>query len=136
MRTLKIVIAITGLIGIGFVAGFMTQRYVAKARFEKARDFGRGNRMEHYIFRHTNPTEDQIVKLKPIIENYGRQLKEESVTFKRKHKAIRDSLYVEIRQHLTEEQIKALDEAAENKRIRLFQKKKEKMRRKKKRNED
>ena len=110
MRTLKIILAISGLIGIGFVAGFMTQRYAFKERIEKARDHGRGRGLGKFILEKIEATPEQKEQLAPIMEPYTIRLHESVQNFKRDHGAIRDSMHAAMKPYLTPEQVKKLAE--------------------------
>ncbi|MCH2084229.1 MAG: hypothetical protein MK226_17665 [Saprospiraceae bacterium] len=110
MRTFKIILAISGLIGIGFVAGFMTQRYAFKERMEKAKDYGRGRGLGKFILEKIEATPEQKEQLAPIMQPYTLRLRESVKSFKKEHTAIRDSMYSDMKPYLTAEQFQTLSE--------------------------
>ena len=116
MKTAKIILAISGLIGIGFIAGFMSQRYIAKERIEKVRGLGRGMGMQDRLFHAIDATEEQKTNLAPIIEGYSLELDSNVRSFKLYHRSIIDSMHADLKPYLSPEQVEKLDQLPKRKR--------------------
>lgn len=109
MKTLKIVLFVTSLLGVGFVAGFFTHRYVVNKKIEKVAEmrFARGFQMR--LFERIDADEAQKEKLAPIVKKYAQQMAKESKDSRLRRKEIIDSLYMEMKPLMTDEQIAELE---------------------------
>jgi hypothetical protein len=105
MKALKIILAITALIGIGFTAGFLTHRMATKKHVEKIRDFGRRDGFGPQLYSVLDVTEDQKAQIAPMVEKRGKEMQLLLQDFRKNRTALMDSLQQEIEPHLTAEQL-------------------------------
>ncbi len=110
MKTLKIVLFVTSLLGVGFVAGFYTHRYVVHKKIERVAElrFAKGFQMR--LFERIEADEQQRSKLSPIVEKYAQQMAKESKDSRQRRRELMDSLYKEIKPLMTQEQITELED--------------------------
>lgn len=104
MKTLKTVLTITGLLVIGFTAGFFTNRELIKQQIQRVGDMGGGPRIHDHIFNKIEATAEQQEKLTPIIKEYGQEMGLLMRESRNKRRVLMDSMFAEIKPFLTSEQ--------------------------------
>lgn len=110
MRTLKIVAAVLSLIGIGFVAGFFTHRYVAVQELHRVAEMRFAPGFEEHLYHIIEAGPEQQQQLHPIVHRYAGLISENHIESRARRKALVDSMHQEIKPLLSEEQIEKLDQ--------------------------
>ena len=106
--TLKTILAIVGLILIGFVAGFLTNRQLTVGQINKVAKMRFAHGFEQHLYRLIEADETQIELLEPIVKKYAEEIADEHKISREKRKKIVDSLHAKIKPHLSTEQIDKL----------------------------
>lgn len=104
MKQLKIVLALVGLLSIGFIAGFFTHRIMAKKRIEKVRNLVRKDRFGTQLFEFIEATPEQRAQLDSLVKDNGRAMQSLYENFRKDRRELIDSLELNMAPHLTETQ--------------------------------
>jgi hypothetical protein len=110
MKTLKIVLFVTSLLGVGFVAGFYTHRFVVHKKIERVAELRFAKGFQMHLFDRIGVDEEKKTQLAPIVEKYAQQMGKESRDSRQRRREIMDSLYKEIKPLMSDEQIARLEE--------------------------
>ncbi|MCB9263840.1 MAG: hypothetical protein H6558_02310 [Lewinellaceae bacterium] len=110
MRTFKIIAAVFSLVGIGFIAGFFTHRYVALQQIHKVAEMRLPPGFEEHLYHIIGADSEQQKQLHPIVHSYAGRISEVHTDFRARRKALIDSMHQEIKPLLTEEQVQKLDD--------------------------
>jgi hypothetical protein len=119
----KTLLAVMGILIIGFVAGFFTHRSMMEQRLKKLSGKRTAEAVEDRLLRLIEPEDEQLAQLKPVLEKYALRLSELGKAFHQSRLAVYDSLKAEVRPLLREEQIPQLEEAIDHMKRRRFSKK-------------
>ncbi len=109
MKTFKIALVMVSLIGVGFVAGFYTNRYLVKQKINRLVNMRYADGLKQSIFEKINATPEQKEQLSPAIEKYADKVAliyQESRMLRRE---MMDSLRAQARPFLHSEQMKELE---------------------------
>ena len=109
MDAFKTILAVIGLVLIGFFAGFFTHRQMTVKRIEKIADMARGPGFQRQLLDNLNVTAEQRKKLDPVVRDFGRRMAELHRDSREKRRAVIDSLHNTIKPHLTPEQTEKLE---------------------------
>ncbi len=109
MNTLKTVLAIIGLILIGFVGGFITHRQMIKQEVTKVRQLGEAPFFMRQLMNVVDPTEEQRAQLQPILRAHAKTMGEFMRENRNQRQTLIKDLEAQIHPILTEEQIKRLE---------------------------
>lgn len=104
MKTFKTILTISGLLIIGFTAGFFTNRELMKRHIQKVGAIGGGPRMETHIFTAIGASDDQKEELGPIIQSYGKELGNLWRESRNNRRSIMDEMFAEIKPKLEADQ--------------------------------
>lgn len=110
MQQWKIIFAFLSMIGLGFVGGFFTHRYMARQTISKVKELSAAPGFQHHLLRRIEATPEQEEQLHPIVIKYGQQMAEVAKESRAKRRKIMDQMHEEIKPYLTKEQIDKLDE--------------------------
>ena len=110
METLKTILAIIGLILIGFFAGFFTHREMTMDRIQQIAAMTRGPGFQEQLLDKLEATTQQRQELDPIVQDYGKRLTTLHRESREQRKVVIDSLYNAIRPHLTPQQTVKLEQ--------------------------
>ncbi len=110
MRNFKIIAAVLSLIGIGFVAGFFTHRYVAVRQIHQVAEMRFAPGFEEHLYHIIEAGPEQQQELHPIVHRYAGLIAESHIESRARRKALIDSMHQEIKPLLSTEQIQKLDE--------------------------
>ena len=110
MKTLKIIAAVLSLIGIGFVAGFFTHRYVAVQQIHRVAEMRFAPGFEEHLYHIVDADAKQQKQLHPIVHRYAGLIAENHIESRAKRKTLIDSMHQEIKPLLSAEQALKLDE--------------------------
>lgn len=108
MNTLKTILALTGLLFIGFVAGFIVHRQMMLKEVKKVAEmqyaFGLTRNMAELI-----AAEDaQLEHIQPIITKYAQQIARNNREFREERKALLEAMEKELEPLLEKEQLEKL----------------------------
>lgn len=110
MRNLKIIAAVLSLVGIGFVAGFFTHRYVAVRQIHRVAEMRFASGFEDHLFRVIGASAEQQQQLHPIVHRYAGQIAENHIAARTRRRILIDSMHQDIKPLLSVEQIQRLDD--------------------------
>ncbi len=99
----------TSLLGVGFLAGFFTHRYVVGKKIEKVAEMRFAMGFSRNLFERINADEEQKSKMAPVVDKYAQQMAKISRDSREKRKELIDSLYKEIRPFMTQKQIEEME---------------------------
>ncbi|MEO0340101.1 MAG: hypothetical protein AAF242_12905 [Bacteroidota bacterium] len=109
MNTLKTILAIIGLILIGFVGGFITHRQMIKKEVTKVRQLGEAPFFLRHLMDVVDPTEEQRLELQPILREHAKAMGEHMRENRDQRQTLIKELEEKIHPILTEEQIERLE---------------------------
>lgn len=110
MRNLKIIAAVLSLVGIGFVAGFFTHRYVAVQQIHRVAEMRFASGFEEHLYRVIEADAEQQSRLHPIVQRYAGQIAENHIAARTRRRILIDSMHKDITPLLSVEQIQRLDD--------------------------
>ncbi|MCO6491830.1 MAG: hypothetical protein J5I98_25670 [Phaeodactylibacter sp.] len=110
MRNLKIITAVFSLVGIGFVAGFFTHRYVAVQQIHRVAEMRFASGFEGHLYRIIDADAEQQSRLHPIVQRYAGQIAENHIAARARRRILVDSMHLEIKPLLSPEQVQKLDD--------------------------
>ncbi len=109
MKTFQIALAITSLVGLGFVAGFYTNRQLVKQKITRLVNMRYADGLKQSIFDKLNATPEQREQLSPAIEKYAEKVALVYQESRMTRHALMDSLRRDVKPFLKDEQIQALE---------------------------
>ena len=110
MKVLKIIALVSSLVGIGFVAGFFTHRYIAVQHIGRVAQMRFPPGFEEHLYRIIDADAELQKKLHPIVHHYAGKISSNHIESRGRRKALVDSMHQEIKPLLTDEQIQKLEE--------------------------
>ncbi|MCO6478188.1 MAG: hypothetical protein J5I94_16270 [Phaeodactylibacter sp.] len=134
MRNFKIIAAVLSLIGIGFVAGFFTHRYVAVREIHQVAEMRFAPGFEEHLYHIIEAGPEQQQQLHPIVQRYAGLIAENHIESRARRKTLIDSMHQEIKPLLSAGQLQKLDDFS--RRFREHNKKKDKKKKDKKGKKD
>ena len=108
MENMKTVLAVIGLIAIGFVGGFITHRQMVKQEVQKVSRLGQAPMFLRHIHEIVNPTEEQQKALEPILREHAMEMAKLMRSTRGERQDLLHELEVAVQPILTEEQIERL----------------------------
>lgn len=113
MEKWKTIIAMIGLVAIGFAGGFFTHRSMAKSHFERVARTGTPMGFQERLLDEVLKVDDaQRANLEPIVKEFGRKMGELHKGIRVERGALMDSLCTVISQDLREDQKERLQKFA------------------------
>ncbi len=100
----KVIVAIAALIGIGFLGGFYTHRYLSTQKIERIARMRSAEGFREGIFTVVDASEEQRQQLAPIIDRYSKAMGRSHREWRRSLHALVDSMHQEIYPYLDEAQ--------------------------------
>lgn len=110
MKKTKVILTFIGLIGIGFIAGFFTNRQLTISQIKKVRELGRPGGFQEHLLRTLQVSEEQREQLTPIIEGYSQRIGTLVREHRQRRRELIDSMHAEIKPLLSPDQIRRLEE--------------------------
>ena len=110
MKQLKTILAILGILSIGFTGGFFTHRYAAKQTIDKVRQLSFAKGFQNRLLEKIEVSDEQRAQIDPIVKEYGGKMAQLVQESRMKRKKLVDNMHEEIKPYLSEEQIKKLEE--------------------------
>jgi uncharacterized protein YneF (UPF0154 family) len=104
MEQLKIVLAMIGLVAIGFTGGIFFHRMITTKKIAEARHITREEGFVHHLMQQIEADNTQQQQIEPILRKYGRQIHRIHVEGIEKRIALVDTMLLEIQPLLTLEQ--------------------------------
>lgn len=104
MQKFKVILVVVGLLMVGFVGGFLTNRYLVTQKVKHFRQLNRGQNFGEYFLTKIDASSDQQQQLQPILKGYGESFRALSKQHQAERLTLTDSLFSEITPLLTEEQ--------------------------------
>ncbi len=108
-NNIKTLLAVIGLLLIGFVTGFFTQRYLTMQRIQALSNLRFADGFQTHLLNVIDATDEQEEVLKPIIKEFSMKMASLHVGFRQQRRSTIDSLHESLKGHLTQEQIEGLD---------------------------
>ena len=100
MKKLKPVLVIVGTLLIGFVLGFFVSGYITQHKIKTYMQCANKDGFTNMIYERINASQELKQKIDPILQKYS----EKSTECLNRHKAIIDSLHIELEPYLSSEQ--------------------------------
>ena len=108
MEYAKTILAMIGLVLIGFFAGFFTHQQMTMKRVKTIASIGLKDGFKKHLYHVISPTEEQRNTLDPIVSRYGEKISEIHRKSREERKNTIEQMHGEIKEHLNEEQIEKL----------------------------
>ena len=96
MKNLKIILAILGFVGIGFLIGFYTHRTLSLQRIEKVARMRSPEGFKEAFYQNIHATEAQRQQIEPILNRYGRAMGKSHREWRQDWHDLIDSMHEEI----------------------------------------
>lgn len=109
METIKTVLAVTGLVLIGFIGGFYAHRQMSMHFIHNVVEMRQPKGFQEQFFKRANISEEQQGKIQPIVEGYSNRLGQLHRKFRENRHLLIDSMHAEIKPHLLPEQIERME---------------------------
>lgn len=103
----KVIVVVVGLLLTGFVAGFMTNRYLIRTHIHQFRQADNEHAFGAYLIDRLDASPEQLEQLKPVMDYYGKRFHQLGQEHRAERTLLTDSLYQQINPLLTPEQQKA-----------------------------
>ena len=108
MDNLKTILAIIGLLTIGFVGGFIAQRHFFHQQVEKVSRMGEGQVFKNHLIGRLHPTEEQQALLDPILKEHARSMAQLSMRNRIERQALLTALEAKLAPILDSTQLNQL----------------------------
>lgn len=105
MQKLKVILAVAGILLIGFTAGFLTNRHLVQQRVHELRRIGEGKGFGELFLNRIEAEPEQELHLREVFEAYGPRFRELGATHRQERSQLADSLFEELTPLLTEDQL-------------------------------
>ena len=105
MQKLKVILAVAGLLLIGFIGGFLTNRQLVQQRVHELRQLGEGKGFGERFLERIETEPEQELHLREIFEEYGPRFRELNASHRLERTQLADSLFQEVTPLLTEDQL-------------------------------
>mgnify|MGYP006969582724 CR=1 FL=1 len=109
MNTLKTILAITGLVLIGFIAGFYVHRQMSMHFIGHVMEMRQPQGFEDHFVNRLNLDQEQLQQIRPIIKRYSGNIGELHQEFRDSRHHMIDSMHQEIRPYLNADQIEKME---------------------------
>ncbi len=109
MKQLKIAITILSLLGIGFLGGFYTNRYLVQQKINKVAGMRYADGFKAYFFQHIQATAEQEALLSPYVDKYAEAVSAVYQESREKRQKLMNSLKQEIQPLISTGQMEKLD---------------------------
>jgi Na+-translocating ferredoxin:NAD+ oxidoreductase RnfG subunit len=109
MKTFKITLLIISLVGIGFIAGFYTNRFLVKQKINRVANMRYADGLKQSLFEKISATEEQRKQISPAIEKYADKIATRYIDFRVERHDSMDSLRASIKPFLNEKQKEELE---------------------------
>ncbi|MGH1436771.1 MAG: hypothetical protein ACRBG0_20205 [Lewinella sp.] len=104
MQKFKVILVVLGLLLVGFVGGFLTNRYLVKEKVRHFRQLERGQNFGDLFLEKIAATEEQQLELRPLLKSYGERFHELNKEHQVERISLTDSLFTTMEPMLTEQQ--------------------------------
>ena len=104
-----IILIITTLI-IGFFIGILTSAQLRHKKMKSVRIYSSGSQLKHTMYRHLDPTEEQIEKLDVIFDDLGSQNRKLQIEFRKNFEELMEANWSKIKPLLSKEQLEKLEQ--------------------------
>ncbi len=112
------IIAVLVLLAVSFTAGFYTHRSITFKRFKRIAQLDKPGGLTNHLSRSLELTEEQKSVITPILDKYNKRLHQVNRKFfqelQQNRSPIVDSMFVELKSHLSESQIVILNNRLDN----------------------
>ena len=105
MQKIKVIIVIVGLLLIGFVGGFLTNRHLVETKVRHFRQLERGRDFGAHFLDRIEADDEQRARLRPTLEDYGRRFRALGRTHQIERAGLTDSLFQAISPSLEDRQL-------------------------------
>ncbi len=104
MQKFKVILVVSGLLLVGFVGGFLTNRYLVEKKVSHFRNLQRGQNFGDFFLERIAATEEQQAELRPVLKTFGTRFHELGKQHQQARVVLADSLFRAMEPLLTEEQ--------------------------------
>ena len=131
MRQTKVILAVIGLLTIGFAGGFLTHRSLTVDKIKKVRELGKPRGFQDGLFRLIEASETQRKQIEPIVREYGKRMGDLQKECGQERRVMMDSMHAEMQPFLNPDQIEKLEDFSKRFRARRHQRKNPELRERK-----
>ncbi len=117
---LKYTLAFVAVLFIGFVLGFLVSGRLIHDRVNRMQKYYTPKGFRYEFRRVLRPTPEQIKKMRPVLEKYARQNRENMMDFRQHQAELMQSLFRDLKPFLTPRQVERL-KRMEQRRMRFMQ---------------
>lgn len=108
MKTKSLLLLILILI-IGFIMGFLSSSVIRENKAREYRSYSSYESFRNHSLEKLQPSEEQKLKILPIIEEYSNKNQELKVNYRRDFRSLMKEFREELKPFLTEEQLEAME---------------------------
>ncbi len=106
MENVKLILAMIGLVAIGFAGGVIVHRSIALQKIEHIQEVARRDGFMHHVMRRLDLSSEQRKQVEPILRKYGKSIYELQLSTLERRVLLIDSLSLEIEPFLEKDQRK------------------------------
>ncbi len=117
---LKYTLAFVVVLFIGFVLGFLVSGRLIHDRVNHMQKYYTPKGFRYEMRRVLRPTPEQIKKMRPVLEKYARQNRENMMNFRQRQAELLQNLFRDLKPFLTPQQVERL-KRVEERRMRFMQ---------------
>jgi hypothetical protein len=104
MQKFKVILVVLGLLLVGFVGGFLTNRCLVEQKVSHFRNLQRGQNFGDFFLERIAATEEQQAELRPMLKTFGTRFHELGKQHQQARIILTDSLFTAMEPLLTDEQ--------------------------------
>jgi hypothetical protein len=104
MQKFKVILVVLGLLLVGFVGGFLTNRYLVEQKVHHFRQLKRGQNFGDLFLEKITATEEQQAELRPVLKTFGDRFHALGKEHQQARIALTDSLFTTMEPLLTDDQ--------------------------------
>ena len=108
MKTRSLLLLILILI-IGFILGFLSSSVIRENKAREYRSYSSYESFRNHSLEKLQPSEEQKLKILPIIEEYSKKNQELKVNYRKDFRSLMKEFREELKPFLTEEQLNAME---------------------------
>lgn len=110
MDRFRTILAVGGLVLIGFVAGFITHRQMVKKEMERVVQLGEAPMFRNHLIRVLHPTDEQKKEMETILDEHVKEMKALMLNNRQERGQLIQELEQDLKPILTEEQLETLQQ--------------------------
>jgi hypothetical protein len=106
---LKYTLAFVAVLLIGFVLGFLVSGRLIHSRVNRMQKYYTNQGFRFEFKRMLRPSQEQLKKMKPVLEKYGQKNRENMMLFRQQQQQLMKNLHHDLKPFLSPQQVKRLE---------------------------